>query len=53
MDGKINPNNSWSSLVFMVIYERIVTEISTNCISEESFPIDNEGGQVTCQLHSP
>ena len=31
----------------MVIYERTMLEISTKYYSEENFPIDNEGAQVS------
>lgn len=53
IDGKSNPNHSLSSLLLKVIYERTMSEISTKYCGEESFPTENEGAQVACQLHPP
>lgn len=49
----MNPDNSLSSLLLMVIYERTMLEIFTKYYSEESFPKDNKGAQAACQLHLP
>lgn len=53
IDGKSNPNNSLSSLLLMVTYERTMLEISTKYYCEECFPVDNKGTQDACQLHPP